>query len=225
MTVFKFFPSENSIPLSETVRYMGIKGSPSPEDNELALSACQRLASSARPSVCYTICKVTLLPDGVDLGFGKIPSISLKKLLSTSTEAVLFAATIGIEADRLIASAKTFSVARALAFDAAGTAFIESVCDEFCEYLRKSLLCGKNFTMRFSPGYGDVPLTLQKDIFNVLNCPKNIALTLTESFLMMPSKSVTAICGITSIDAAMPCIHKCASCTLKTCIYRNEDSK
>ena len=49
---------------------------------------------------------------------------------------------------------------------------------------------------RFSPGYGDLPLSMQTDIFRVLDCPRKVGLTLNNSLLMSPSKSVTAIMGI-----------------------------
>lgn len=49
---------------------------------------------------------------------------------------------------------------------------------------------------RFSAGYGDLPLEVQKDIFRVLDCPRKIGLTLNDSLLMSPTKSVTAIVGI-----------------------------
>jgi cobalamin-dependent methionine synthase I len=49
---------------------------------------------------------------------------------------------------------------------------------------------------RFSPGYGDLPLELQTNLFKVLDCQHFIGLTLNDSMLMSPSKSVTAIVGL-----------------------------
>ena len=78
-------------------------------------------------------------------------------------------------------------------FDALATERIEALCDVFCEDIEKEY--GKT-RPRFSAGYGDLPLELQREIFSVLDCPKSIGLTLTDSLLMSPSKSVTAIVGI-----------------------------
>ena len=81
--------------------------------------------------------------------------------------------------------------------DALGAERIESLCETFCKELSlKSRAKGACVTPRFSPGYGDLPLTFQKEIFRVLDCPRQIGLSLNESLLMSPSKSVTAIMGI-----------------------------
>ena len=55
---------------------------------------------------------------------------------------------------------------------------------------------GKSLRTRVSPGYGDISLTMQKDIFAILDCERKIGITLNEDLLMSPSKSVTAIAGI-----------------------------
>ena len=79
-------------------------------------------------------------------------------------------------------------------FQAIGTERIESLCDTFCgEYSKEKNV---NLKPRFSPGYGDLSLETQKDIFIILDCPRKIGVTLNESFLMSPSKSVTAFVGI-----------------------------
>ena len=76
---------------------------------------------------------------------------------------------------------------------------------------------------RFSPGYGDWPLEEQRQLFAVLNCAKRIGLTLTDGLMMAPSKSVTAIIGL-SEDAA--CVqNKCMTCSNINCPYRDTDIK
>ena len=50
--------------------------------------------------------------------------------------------------------------------------------------------------MRFSPGYGDLPLDVQRPLFAALDVPRKIGVSLTDSLLMAPSKSVSAIIGI-----------------------------
>ena len=71
----------------------------------------------------------------------------------------------------------------------------------------------------FSPGYGDLPLDLQREIFAALDCPKRIGVSLNESLLMSPSKSVSAIIGLGG-EANERCTHNCALCTLTNCLYR-----
>ena len=49
---------------------------------------------------------------------------------------------------------------------------------------------------RFSPGYGDCPLTAQRSIVDALNATRLIGLTVTPTSLLMPTKSVTAVIGL-----------------------------
>ena len=49
---------------------------------------------------------------------------------------------------------------------------------------------------RFSAGYGDLPLELQADIFNLLKPEKQMGVFLSESFIMSPTKSVTAFVAL-----------------------------
>ena len=86
------------------------------------------------------------------------------------------------------------SPSKALMFQALGAERIESLCDTFCNDMNNEL--GVRLKPRFSAGYGDLPLEVQKDIFRVLDCPRKIGLTLNDSLLMSPTKSVTAIVGI-----------------------------
>ena len=131
------------------------------------------------------------------MGFARTDSASLRRHLAGCDRAVLFAATVGLEMDRLIARFSAVSPARALMLQAVGTERIEALCDLFCvDISRRLARDGLHSRPRFSPGYGDLPIEMQRDIFRVLDCPANIGLTLNESLLMSPSKSVTAIIGV-----------------------------
>ena len=133
----------------------------------------------------------------------------------------MFAATVGLEMDRLIARYGGVSPARSLLFQALGAERIEALCDAFCARTAEDLARqGRGVTVRFSPGYGDVPLGLQNDIFRALDCPRKIGLTLNESLLMSPSKSVTAVFGVTDRPEGDCAPGGCAACGKQDCIYR-----
>lgn len=83
------------------------------------------------------------------------------------------------------------------------------------EYLEKGLY----LRPRFSPGYGDFPLSAQKEILDGLEAGKRIGITLTEGYLMMPSKSVTAVIGVSRTPAACT-IEGCEACGKKDCAFR-----
>ena len=80
---------------------------------------------------------------------------------------------------------------------ALGSERVESLCNAFNKDIAtKMSLENKTLAPRFSPGYGDLPLSLQTDIFKALNCTSKIGINLNSNLFMTPSKSVTAIIGI-----------------------------
>ena len=80
---------------------------------------------------------------------------------------------------------------------AAGAMFIEKYVDLLVEFLQEQeALEGNSLRPRYSPGFGDVPLAVQKTFFELLECQKNLALTLNDSLIMSPEKSVTAFVGV-----------------------------
>ena len=106
------------------------------------------------------------------------------------------AATVGLELDRLIARAQSGAPARALLLQAIGAERIEALADAVAADARADAARrGLAVRPRFSPGYGDLPLALQREIFAALDCPRRIGLTLGGSLLMTPTKSVTALIG------------------------------
>lgn len=214
-----------SIPLppadrGEILRYAGCRKSGSAE-LELMESCLKELGDRLRCQVCWDTFPVSPVADGLDLGFAWTGSRALARRLSGCRECVLFAATVGLELDRLIARYGAVSPARGLFFQAIGAERIEALCDAFCAQRSEELARqGRGVTQRFSPGYGDVPLAMQTDIFRVLDCSRKIGLTLNESLLMSPSKSVTAIFGITDRTGEDCAGAGCAACGKQDCAYR-----
>lgn len=154
----------------------------------------EQCLADALPLLSYRVCWVELpvTIDGKLCQFGdfSLSSQRLAKHLHGCNRAVIFAATVGVGMDRLIAKYSRLSPAKGLFMQAVGTERIEALCDTFCAEL-------SNARPRFSPGYGDLKLETQKDIFARLGCEKRIGLTLNDSCVMSPSKSVTAIVGLT----------------------------
>ena len=124
-------------------------------------------------------------------------SRDLAKCLADCEHIILIAATVGLEIDRRIAKYGKVEPSLALCIQALGAERIEALCDAAV-----TLLEGRfgALSPRFSAGYGDLDLGLQREIFAALDCPKSIGATLNESLLMSPTKSVTAIIGIKNKD-------------------------
>lgn len=166
--------------------------------NEEILSALSACKSEALASISYKVCycelPVTTDGDLCDFGVFSVNSKNLAKNLRECNRAIVFAASIGIEMDRLIAKYSRLSPTKALLFGAIGSERVESLCDTFCQDIAKEYRASA--MPRFSPGYGDLELDTQKDIFSLLDCQRRIGVTLNDSLLMSPSKSVTAFVGI-----------------------------
>ena len=101
--------------------------------------------------------------------------------------------------DRLIARYGITAPAKAVLLQALGSERIEAFCDELCRDISKlEGKVGNTIRPRYSPGYGDLPLEIQREVFSALDCTKNIGISLSDSLFMTPTKSVTAIIGIYS---------------------------
>ncbi len=210
----------------ELWRYAGYMGGPDSGDDALnslleeTLKECQSIYNYG---VCYTRFELTFAEANVVLPF-EVASDNLNNLLKESREAVMFAATIGGQIDRMIAKYERFNPTKALLLQALGAERVEALCDTFCNEINESLKAdGYMITPRFSPGYGDVPLDIQKDFMRILDCNRKIGVTLNDSLLMSPSKSVTAIFGITRLDDCQVSSNgsNCDICNMVECDYKH----
>lgn len=132
--------------------------------------------------------------DICDFGAFAVHSRDLASHLKGCHRVILFAATIGAMFDRELQKQSRLSPSRAYALQGEGTRAIERFCDALCEWFTKE----KNARLRtrFSPGYGDLSLEVQREVFRLLEPAKHIGLCLNDSLVMCPSKSVTAFVGV-----------------------------
>lgn len=208
----------------EIKRYARIRGAG--EGFEKLIDECIR---EAEPVLSYRVCYSSLPVEreGELLTFGTISTRSktIRKAIGDENSVVIFAATVGAPFDLLIRRYSKLSPAKALVLQAIGAERVESLCDLFCKkYTDVDLFDGGLCLLpRVSPGYGDIPLEMQREIFAMLDCQRKIGLTLDESLLMSPSKSVTAICGITAkvgTQCSKDVQFNCSLCAKKECPYR-----
>ena len=203
----------------EILRYAGVKES-SQEMDALLESCLQEVCHSVSYGVCYREFPIIHEGDVLNLSFTKTSSKDLQKNLAGCKSIILFAATIGINIDRLTARYSRIEPARGLMINAIGAERIESLVNAFNRDITKEKEAEGLFTVpRFSPGYGDLSLSLQRDIFSVLDCPRKIGLTLNDSLLMSPSKSVTAMIGVTDCQNKITS-DGCSLCKKTDCTFR-----
>ena len=187
------------IEIGEIFRYLG-ESNPSSEASRLVEESIAEAEGALLYRVCYTELPIKFIGEDIDLGFCKTRSAALGKVLSGCDSIVLFVATLGVGADRLIMRYSSRSPAKALALDALFTERIEALCDTFCRDIREEKAAhGMESTKRFSAGYSDFPLEVQRDIFSHLSPERSIGVHLNSALLMTPTKSVSAIIGIKKV--------------------------
>lgn len=185
----------NDLPFDkkEILRYSDCKDL-SPEIEKLLNECIEEIKSKLSYKVCYCVLPVKATEKSIDFDAFRVNSEKLSLNLKNCERVIVFGATLGTEIDRLIMKHGKLSPTKALFFQSIGATQIEVLCDKFLEDIKKDLKV--NLKPRFSPGFGDLEITTQKDIFRILDCSKKIGLTLTDSLLMSPTKSVTAFVGI-----------------------------
>ena len=112
-------------------------------------------------------------------------------------EVVFLCGTIGAEFDAWQRRLSVTSAADALLSQQIGLDSVEKVMDDLEKKAKAEVeVEGRKLLPRKSPGYGDLPLSLSRTIISELDATKKIGVSITDSNLLVPSKSVTAICEI-----------------------------
>ncbi len=203
----------------EALRYLGLRGKPADEETVRAVreigAAFVKALSPKSVSRRYTVAVTETV---VELDGWRIESVKLARHLRGASAAHLFAATLGVQADAMIRRYAVRSAAMGAVAHAVCNALIEDYCDEMqTRIAAQEAENGLFLRSRFSPGYGDFALESQREIFARLACEKRIGLTLTDTLLMVPVKSVTAVIGVA--DSPRRGESRCAVCTQKDCTF------
>ena len=206
----------------ETVRYLGYgRNAVDERTHELIEKGFEDLEKAAKFRFVSRIFELERIDDeNVRIGTLSVKSKSLARNLNQCEKIVLFGATLGTGTDRLIARTSLTDMAQAVVLQACAAAMLEERCDEKQLEIGTELEeQGLYLRPRFSPGYGEFDIGYQKPLMQMLDCAKTIGLTMTESFMMTPTKSVTAVIGASRIKERCP-LAGCEVCKKTDCIYR-----
>jgi len=140
--------------------------------------------------------------------------------IKKSEELALFICTAGEKIGvRSRECMKSNDLLRGYIYDVVGSAIVESAADRMQNELQKIMAAsGRHITNRFSPGYCGWDVSQQHYLFSFF--PNNYCgITLSESALMSPIKSVSGIIGIGKEVRFGR--YQCQLCDERTCLYRN----
>lgn len=212
---------KSEVNIREAARFLGYHGTQPDETVAAMIDDCiAEVEAAAVPKSIHERFPLIFTEDGFQVASLHLRSRSLQRNLAGCEEVYLFAATLGIAVDTLIRRTALMDSAKGAVMQAAAAAVIEAFCDGENEQLRKEAAVeGLFLRPRFSPGYGDLSLACQRDFLNLLKAQKNIGLTVTDSGLMVPVKSVTAIIGISRENSACH-LQGCEICPKTDCAFR-----
>ena len=208
----------------EIFRYLGYKRDEADDRTRaLAESCLNELEQAADPRTMVLEYPLTLGENHqIDASCFQTRSRNLWKNLKDCEKIAVFAATLGAGADQLIQKYSRLQMSRAVVLQAAATAMLEDYCDSICQGLKEEYeKKGLYLRPRFSPGYGAFPLEVQKNLLDGLEAGKRIGIKLTDSLLMTPSKSVTAVMGISKKPYRCQ-VRGCEVCQKTDCMYRRQ---
>ena len=207
--------------IMEALRYLGAGSSPPEVLRRDMEQIADQLTAAVRPRHAHRVFSTVHEERGVLLREAGIllTGRSAARMLAQCDQAVLLICTLGAGFETMLRAEQARDMARAVMLDACGSAWVESGCNAAEEELA-ARFPGRYLTDRFSPGYGDLPLALQPAICAALDAGRRVGVQVTDSFLMNPSKSVTAVIGL-SDRPQQARIRGCAYCSMReTCTLR-----
>ena len=187
--------SDGTTQIARSLGYTRSAG-PSAEISTLIEKASLEMQAVLNPQAVFEIFDLTAETEKITFADVTINSRNLGENLKGCTKIVLLAATIGPQPDRLILKNSRTNPAYASVLHAAGAVLIEQLVDFVNDEIKKiARENGQQTRPRYSPGFGDVPLQIQRDFFRLLPCAR-IGLSLMDTLIMAPEKSVTAFVGL-----------------------------
>ena len=200
--MIKDFVDSISIDREEVLRYLEYKGQDI--DNNLIeiIEECRNIAKDRiNPRYTFRVYSIKQKYKGIIELEGTnliLESNDLYEILKDCNECILMAATLGINIEKDIKKYSCTELTKGIIIDSCATTAIEEVCDKVQNEIENNILKnGQYLTFRYSPGYGDLSIEKNTEILTILNGQKEIGLTITNSGIMIPRKSVIAIIGIT----------------------------
>lgn len=187
--------------LRDAARYLGIRGKPAGEALAVLESAYPMAQEAALPRslmrrAAMRACEGRLMIADVLA----IPSLDLCRLFAGAREGLALAVTLGAPLDALVRRLMLTDPALGAAVGACASALVDEYIDGLLEEQSAALAAeGLRLSPRFSPGYGDAPLSCQGPLLSWLEA-RRIGISLTSGGLMLPEKSVTALMALRPVE-------------------------
>ncbi len=188
-----------SVPMKEAARYLGYGDTEPDEVIMKMMQDCEEpLQVACHPAFSYGVFDIQPISE-TELALSectlRLTGREIGTHLAGCQKVILLAVTLGAGVDALLRQLQITNMPKALLTDAMAGALLEQLCDDIQVELAQQFP-GYRQTWRFSPGYGDLPLDIQPEFLATLEAGKRMGLSVTESGMLTPLKSVTAIIGL-----------------------------
>jgi len=214
----------------EVLRYLGYKNQTLDKvTNDLIEESIKEVRDLIKPRYVYKFFNIMRKEEGMYLSHSNFNLVgeNIKNHLAKSEVCALMAVTIGNNVDTKIRYYEKINMTKALILDACATAAIEEICENVCKKLKEIVHKeNKVLTSRYSPGYGDLPIDIQKSFLAILDAGNTIGLTASSHNILIPRKSVTAIVGVIEKEDKNTEEINCLNCNkYDSCTFRKGDDK
>lgn len=190
-------PINAQVDEKDALRYLGHRGQPLGEDLAVVfqnVAAKVNALQATGVAKQFPVARVT--PEGVQLAGASLvlPGSHIARHVGTAPAVLLLAVTLGFACERLLRQTACVNAVQGLMADACASSMVENAAEVFSntlayEVATQGFTCGK----RFSPGYGDFPLSVQPAFLEALGATKTLGIQVTPGDLMVPTKSITAV--------------------------------
>jgi len=185
---------------TEILRYLGYgKNLDDKNIDKEILEAVGELQKTTALNYIYRIFDFKVVDGTIDVTDTtlRIKSKDLLKHLRDSERLAIMATTLGFQVEKHIKYLNKVDLSKGVIYEACAAALIEELCD-YVENEIEAEATSDDFsiTKRYSPGYGDLELDIQPKIVKAVEAQKKIGINVTENFIMVPRKSVTALIGL-----------------------------
>ena len=153
-----------------------------------------------------------------------LPGRDIAAHLQGAREVALLACTLGAASEREMRKLGALSATDELLYGAACSALVEAAANAAeAHVVTQAAARGLHTNWRFSPGYGDLPLSIQPEFLRTLDATRRMGIVVNAGGLMVPTKSVTAVVGL--FDTPTPGAEvrtRCGVCQLRHCCERRK---
>ncbi len=198
-------PHSLALDWREIWRIMGLGNNrPDEQIQPLIDEVFAEMMSVARPKFCFTTTRE------VDFRYGKI----IADALAQGERYAILIATAGQQLEDLLHHYRDTDLVKAFLADSIASEFAEATARKGIEAIEQTMSEGEHISNSYSPGYCGWLLKEQTKLFSHFGA-RPCDVELTESCLMLPIKSVSAVLAIGPNVVKAP--YGCAICTKSDC--------